>query len=979
MKIFSKLLIGFLIISSLAGLIGYIGLRQLEGIASLLSNEVTSSIDQYQRDSRIDAMTEHIQYVQEVLDHSVSEYAFTQEKRWEQRYFAFLYDMKPSIKTLIDSSGVEDKYLFSQAQDARKTLAKMELLAIQHIKEGDVPSAIAILQASNYKSNILNFNNALRDYRLSNRRAGQSLVAVRLAAKQAQITVEKSQNLLMVFIFMTLVIAVAIGVLITRSITIPLTELARHFELFKSGNIGLKITIPGSGINGPFTRHLLSWFPSVFTNETTELARSFNHMSEVLGETVVSRDYMDNILESIADGLVTFDNEGAILTYNHSIEAFFGYKNQEVIGQNINILKQHANQKNPEDLLNHYLQAHDAQSNGTWQKATGLRKNGTTFPMELAVSEILIDNIRRFVCIIRDITKRNQAEVALQQAKRNAEQASQAKSEFLANMSHEIRTPMNGVIGMTNLLLGTPLNETQYNYTKTVKNSAESLLTIINDILDYSKVEAGMLELEPIDFDMGLMMHELGRAIALRAHEKGLEFICPAEPIQHQWFKADSGRIRQILNNLVGNAIKFTQHGEIAVHYKVLEQTPLSAQPSLSTAHSALPARTKLLIEIIDTGIGLSTDQQAKLFERFSQADSSTTRKFGGTGLGLSISKQLVELMGGEIGVKSTLDVGSTFWFTLDLANAKAGASSIQSTAGLGAQKILVVDDNLTSRALLTQLLTNWQVEHTLVDSGEAALTSLSAALNDGHPYSMAIVDMQMPQMDGVQLAAAIKKGPLINDGTVSGDGALNNRGALADTRLVLLTSKVQRDDEKKIKEAGFDGYLSKPVDQSILYNTLLQVAGNTENEQALSTVYNQRALPQYNARVLVVEDNVINQMVAQGMLEEFGIQADLAADGKEALHALETLPYDLVFMDCQMPVMDGYEATRCVRDPQSKVIDRLVAIVAMTANTMQGDREKCLAAGMDDFISKPVQPDKLQQVLQKWLPKQGASGAELG
>jgi len=233
--------------------------------------------------------------------------------------------------------------------------------------------------------------------------------------------------------------------------------------------------------------------------------------------------------------------------------------------------------------------------------------------------------------------------------------------------------------------------------------------------------------------------------------------------------------------------------------------------------------------------------------------------------------------------------------------------------------------------------------------------------------------------MDGVQLAAAIKKGPLINDGTVSGDGALNNRGALADTRLVLLTSKVQRDDEKKIKEAGFDGYLSKPVDQSILYNTLLQVAGNTENEQALSTVYNQRALPQYNARVLVVEDNVINQMVAQGMLEEFGIQADLTADGKEALHALETLPYDLVFMDCQMPVMDGYEATRGVRDPQSKVIDRLVTIVAMTANTMQGDREKCLAAGMDDFISKPVQPDKLEQVLQKWLPKQGTSGAELG
>jgi len=533
----------------------------------------------------------------------------------------------------------------------------------------------------------------------------------------------------------------------------------------------------------------------------------------------------------------------------------------------------------------------------------------------------------------------------LEKAKILAESANKSKSEFLANMSHEIRTPMNGVIGMVNLLLGTELNQRQKKFARTVKSSADSLMSIINDILDFSKVEAGMVELEPNVFDMSLMIQEVASSLAIRAHDKNLELIFPANPVEHRLFNADSGRIRQILNNLVGNAVKFTEKGEVAVYCTVIDQDK-----------SRGPTQSVVRFEIKDTGIGLSEEQRNVLFERFTQADSSTTRRYGGTGLGLSISKQLAKLMGGEIGVKSVLGKGSTFWFTVKLDHAKPQSDQVLTT-GLTGRKILVVDDNLTNRILLEKLLISWRIEHTLTSSANEALDSLKTAALNGHPYQIVIIDMKIPQLEGVQLVTAIRNLELIEP-------------YFSAPLLIMLISQGQHDDIKTLQTEKLDGYLDKPIDPSSLYNTLLQLTDITQDKADVIKVSQSPKHSLYSARVLVVDDNFTNQMVAQFILEDFGLDVEFAANGEEAVIALESLPYDLVFMDCQMPVLDGYEATASIRDPLSKVRNRKIPVVAMTANALKGDREKCLAAGMDDFICKPVESSNVRIILKRWLPE---------
>ncbi len=446
------------------------------------------------------------------------------------------------------------------------------------------------------------------------------------------------------------------------------------------------------------------------------------------------------------------------------------------------------------------------------------------------------------------------------------------------------------------------------------------------------------MTIEPIEFNLGSLIEDLADTLAMKAEQKGLEFICALNPAIPQWYLGDPGRIRQIINNLLSNALKFTHQGEVSLRYRILETTE---------EHSVLR------FEVKDTGIGLTPEQQSRLFKQFSQADNSTTRKYGGTGLGLAISKQLCELMEGDIGVESTPGHGSTFWFTLKMENI-ADKKPAFTCPDLQHEHVLVVDDNQTNREVMQDFLAFWKVPHTLTASGHEALHALHQAAQDNAPYSIALIDMQMPGMDGIKLADSIR-----NDKQVSS------------TRLALITSQGLRGDAEKVQAHGFAAYLSKPFHQSDLYNALQQLAGleaNSLPEHLITRHSVREQTPHFDAKVLVVDDNLTNQAVACGMLAKYNIDADIAENGQIALEKLTAIDYDLVFMDCQMPVLDGYAATQKIRDLSSSVSNHEVSIVAMTANAMQGDREKCMAVGMNDFISKPVNPITLRQKLEKWL-----------
>jgi len=647
--------------------------------------------------------------------------------------------------------------------------------------------------------------------------------------------------------------------------------------------------------------------------------------------------YLNALIENSPLATMVLDSAQKVQLCNPAFEHLFQYTRQEVIGKPVDGLL-----ADGDSLLEARAISLRARSDEPVNLVTRRRrKDGSLVDVELhTVGLVLNTEVVGSLVIYQDISVRKRAEEAMQQAKEAAEAASRAKSEFLANMSHEIRTPMNGIIGMTELVLDTELNSEQREHLNMAKSSADSLLSIINDVLDYSKIEADKLEIDAIEFNLGDNLDDTLKALSLRAHQKGLELAYDLQSDVPDALVGDPGRLRQIIVNLVGNAIKFTEKGEVVVRVQ---------------ANSRTNDDIELHFTIVDTGIGIPAEKQTAIFEAFTQADGSMSRTYGGTGLGLTISSRLVGFMRGRIWVESEPNKGSRFHFTAHFGLQKVPARTIvpRDPATLRNMRVLIVDDNATNRQILLKMLTNWHTNPTAVESGARAMTTLREAQGLGRIFPLILLDAHMPEMDGFALAECIKKNPDWKTATI-----------------MMLSSAGQRGDAQRCRELGVAAYLNKPVRQGELLDAILAALGTRPIKEAPPNLVTRHSLREKSnhLRILLVEDNTVNQVLAVRLLEKRGHTVAVAGNGKEGLAALEKQPFDLVLMDVQMPEMDGFEATAAIREKE-KTSGNHLPIIAMTAHAMVGDKERCLEAGMDDYITKPIRVEELSDLLKRYSP----------
>ena len=677
-------------------------------------------------------------------------------------------------------------------------------------------------------------------------------------------------------------------------------------------------------------------------------AEAFNNMANniegliaSLGKSESKNKLLATIVEQSSEAIWTKDLAGIITSWNSGAAAMFGYPPADAVGRALNVGESTAEE---EEARMQRLMAGEKFS----YDARAMTRSGTAIDIQVAVAPLL-DQANQWIgsiSVARDVTQHKRSEEALRLAREAAESANHAKSSFLARMSHEIRTPMNGVLGMTELLLETGLTSAQRKYAETVQRSGQNLLGIINDLLDFSKIEAGKLELENVDMDLRRTLEDVVDLLAERAHAKGLELACsiPANLATH--VKGDPLRLGQVLTNLVGNAIKFTEQGSVVIRVAGLEET----------AHNVT-----LRFEVSDTGAGISAAAQSHIFEEFAQGDGSTTRKHGGSGLGLAISRQLVEMMGGNIYVESVLGTGSTFWFTSRFEKQETQDSRAAPMGMLTGVRALIVESSVINGGILHSQMSNWGMTNRVAATPEQAIDLLAQAAARNAPYDIAIIDLGLPGMDALELARTIRA-----------------RADIARLRLVMLTHR--QVDMQNARDAGIDACLAKPVRQTVLYECLVNVMACQPQEAVAPRDVREpvnTAPAGIRGNILLVEDNLINQQVALGILQIQGYSVTVVNNGREALDAHAQGAFDLILMDCHMPEMDGFEATREIRGRERSSIGKRVPIIALTANAMAQDREECLNTGMDDHLSKPFSMQTMQDMLDRWMPQAASTRSE--